>query len=465
MKMKMLLDFRVRPVKWTAVFTRRFFLAAVLLLSASCSGFVQASTLKPVVLGSPTAEISAPSIFFKEGCHFGGAVDIEGDLLVVGAPCWGRPPGEGAGGAYVLRKTAKGDLVQEAVLTASDREDGFQYDQHFGMSVVFMDETTIAVGVPGYDDPQVGDNTGAIFIFEYNGSDWVETGKLISSQPKPGAKIGTILSCDGNLLAASGSPEAGMVVSFERTGAGGWGELAQAPLHSPAQGDPYTVHIDLYGTTLAISTVEMATSQDNLDQQAYLHSLKTTGIVTLYERVGNEWQQTYQTAPQEASLFRMDESAFGLPVALGGEAGRATWLAVGKPGFAGSGRETGSVAIFERGNHDWKTQAELSLAPGEPVPGALTFFGHDPGPIFFGVFVEIEGQPAGSRLDLRQHDLCLRTSGSKLEIPVRGSSRSRPMGRLAMTSSADVAMNGDNLLMGSPGELAGGEVYLFNLQQ
>jgi len=160
---------------------------------------------------------------------------------------------------------------------------------------------------------------------------------------------------------------------------------------SPLQGKPYTVHIDLYGNTLAISTVEMVTSQDNLDQQAYLHSLKTSGIVTLYERVGDEWQPTYRTAPQEASLYQMDESAFGIPVSVGGEAGRATWLAVGKPGFAGSGREAGSVAIFERGDHGWKPQAELSLAPGDPVPGALPFFGHDPGPIFFGVFVEIEG--------------------------------------------------------------------------
>ena len=224
----------------------------------------------PQVFDAPASEISTYTLFSHTGCHFGGAVDMDENRVVVGAPCWERPPGEGegAGFVYVMRRSPGGI---EAILTASDRDDGFQYDQNFGMSVKLINRTMIAVGAPGYDDPQIGDNIGAIYLFEFNGTAWVETGRLISSQPKPGAKIGTILSFDGNLLAASGSPEAGMVISFERTGAGGWRELAQVSIPSPLQGKPYTVHIDLYGNTLAISTVEMVTSQDNLDQQAYLH--------------------------------------------------------------------------------------------------------------------------------------------------------------------------------------------------
>ena len=274
MNMKMISLFRVSTAKWTVIFSWKFFLPALLLMSVSCSGFGQAPTPLPVVFDSPIAEINTISLFFKEGCHFGGAIDIEGDLLVVGAPCWGRPPGEGAGAVYVLRKSTGGDLVQEAALTASDRDDGFQYDQHFGMSVVLISETMIAIGVPGYDDPQIGDNMGAVYIFEFDGSTWVETGKLIPSQPKPGAKIGTTIAFDGNLLAASGAPQAGSVVTFQREGKGAWRELTQVPVFPSADGEPYDVRIDLYGNTLALSTVFQKPLQDPVDENALIQSLK-----------------------------------------------------------------------------------------------------------------------------------------------------------------------------------------------
>jgi len=89
-------------------------------------------------------------------------------VLVAGAPRWERPPGEGAGAARVYRRSSEGEWRAEATLIASDRDEGFQYDQHFGESVA-LSGTVIAVGTPGYDDPQAGDNTGAAYIFEFNG--------------------------------------------------------------------------------------------------------------------------------------------------------------------------------------------------------------------------------------------------------------------------------------------------------
>jgi hypothetical protein len=462
--MKIKSSFLRSGVGRAAVAGRKFLTAALLILSVSCSSFGQAPTPTPQVFDTPASEINTMALFFHEGCHFGGSVDFEGDLLVVGAPCWGRPPGEGAGTVYVLRRSSNGELVLDETLTASDRDDGFQYDQNFGMSVAFINETMIAIGVPGYDDPQVGDNTGAIYIFEYNGSDWVETGKLLASQRTSGARIGSTLASDGNLLATSGSPQAGSVVIFHLEGKGGWRELAPVPVFPSADGEPYEVRMGFYGDTLAISTVIQKQPADETDPKAVLLSLKTSGTVTLYERVGDEWQKTYQTAPQEASLYGMDASSFGLPVALGGEAGRATWLAVGKPGFAGSGRETGSVAIFERGDHGWKPQAELVLAYGEPVLGALLFFGHDPGPIFFGAFVRIEGNRLAVVSTFANTAYVFERQGqdwtyrSRL-VPIKVNGET---GDDFQTRT--VAMNGNYLLMGSPGELEGGEVYLFNLQ-
>jgi hypothetical protein len=390
--------------------------------------------------------------------YFGGSVDIDGDVLVTGAPIWGRPPGEGTGAAYVYRQSPTGDWQLEATLIASDRDDGFQYDQHFGEAVA-INGTVIAVGAPGYDDPQAGDNIGAVYIFEYDGHSWVETTKLTPSNPKSGAKIGRMLAFDGDLLAASGSTEVGYVSIFQRQ-TDGWRETAEVPVPSSPGEKPY-VFIDLYGDTLAISTVIMPPEPETQDPKLYTQSLKTAGIATLYEQTDGKWTQVYQTTPQEASLYKMyEDTPFGLPISLTGEAGRASLLAVGKPGFTESGRETGSVMIYERKDDGWAPQAELMLAPDVMVVGGLPFFGPHPGSVFFGAYVDFDGNRLAvistfaNTIYVFEHQSTgwvyryLVTPG-----PVYGDDFQRRTG----------AMSGSDLLIGSPGELGGGNIYLFNI--
>lgn len=435
---------------------RVFLLAVLVMLSTACAQAPEAAPT-PQVFDAPAEQIDTFTRFFHEGCHFGGAVDIDNDILVAGAPCWGRPPGGGKGSVRVIHRSPGGELRLEATLIASDRDDGFQYDQHFGESVA-LNGTVIAVGAPGYDDPQTGDNTGAVYIFEYDGSAWVETGKLTPSRRTPGAKIGKALAFEGDLLAVSGSPQAGSVYIFQRQ-ANGWRELGGVQVPASPNGEPYYVLLDLYENTLALSTISW---QEPVEEEDIL-SIRRTGMVTLYEREGDGWKQVFRTASQEASLYRMySESPFGLPVSLGGEAGEARWLAVGKPGFTGSGREQGSVAIFEQGDHGWKPQTELMLASGETVPGALHFFGPDPGAVFFGAFVDFEGD----RLAV------VATFANTAYVFERHESdwvyqfRIIPAGEDGIGDDFQrrtVAMSGSNLLMGSPGELGGGEIYLFNL--
>jgi hypothetical protein len=235
--------------------------------------------------------------------------------------------------------------------------------------------------------------------------------------------------------------------------------MAEVPIPASADGEASYILLDLYGDTLALSTI----SWQEPVSEADLPSIRRTGIVTLYERVGDEWQQIYQTTPQEASLYMMyPESPFGLPISLGGEAGKASWLAVGKPGFTGSGRDYGSVAIYERGDRGWKPHAELMLAPGEAVLGALPFFGPDPGAIFFGAFVEIEGNRLAVVSTFANTSYVFERQGPDWIyrfrlIPVAENGDPDDFQRRT------IAMSGNSLLMGSPGELGGGEVYLFNL--
>jgi hypothetical protein len=451
---------------------RKCLLAFLLLVLTSCRG---EAAPEPQVLVSPDLQITEftgwsladrddPTHAHWVG-YFGGSVDIEGDVLVSGEPYWGRPEGEAAGAAYVYRKNSEGEWQLETTLVPSDRFFVTQHDQHFGESIA-INGGVIAVGAPGADDPHVGKDTGAVYIFEFNGRTWVEKAKLASSQRKPGDEFGTSLALDGEYLAVSGSPEAGSVLIFRRE-AEGWREAALVPVPTFPQRNP-EVLLDLYGDTLAISTVTMPPKPtDASDEAALLRSLLAKGVVTLFELSGDQWNRSFQTPPQEAVLYRMTyEAPYGLPVTLGGEAGKASLLAVGKPGWAGSGRDQGSVSIFERGEAGWKQQTELVLAPQERVPGALNLFasgpgmpGPDPGSVLFGAFVELEGNRLAvvSTFANAVYVFDLVDTNWEYSFLITPANTGDDFQRRT------VALNGDQLLLGSPGELGGGSVLIFDL--
>jgi hypothetical protein len=437
-----------------------FLLAFLLLSMAACAGQAPAAVATPQVFNIPVKEIDSATRIPFDRDHFSASIDIEGDLLVAGAPHYGYP-GDGAGAAYVYRRNSQGEWLQEAELISSDRDDGFQYDQHFGEAVA-LNGDLIAVGAPGYDDPQAGDNSGAVYIFQQDGDNWVETARLTPTPPLAGARMGSSIAWYADLMAISGSPLAGSISFFQRQ-ANGWRQLPSLAVPAAAEGNPTYALIDLYGDTLALSTLAWEEPASDLDEEARLQLLKTEGIVTLFKRQGGQWLQTFETAPQEASLYKMrPEGPFGLPVSLGGEDGEASLLAVGKPGFFRSGREQGSVLIYERGSRGWQPQAELALAAGETVPGALPFFGSDPGPIFFGAFVNLEGDRLGVVSTFANTAYLFERQDAGWTYQFR------------MTPGTDgsddfmrrtVALDGDTFLLGSPGDLGGGNLFVFDLSQ
>ena len=274
--------------------------------------------------------------------------------------------------------------------------------------------------------------------------------------------MGSSIALSGDLLATSGSPLASSI-SFFLHESDGWRELPPLAIPASADGKSTYTLIDLYGDTLAVSTVAWQEPENGQDEQAMLESLRCEGTVSLYERQGDQWLPIFETAPQEASLYRMrPEGPFGLPISLGGESGKANLLAVGKPGFAGSGREQGSVLVYERISAGWRLQAELSLELGEAVSGALPFFGQDPGPVFFGAYVKLMGNHLGvvstfantAYLFERQDDGW--TYQFRMTPGIEG---------FDDFMRRTVAWDGNTFLLGSPGDLGGGNVFVFDLEE
>jgi hypothetical protein len=120
-------------------------------------------TLEPRVAGEPS------------GFQYGGPVAIDGNLMVVGAVRYGRRKG-----AVHVFERAGSSWNQVATLTGNDtRSDSFFGNRSgdlFGGSVSIHGDTII-VGASFHDSE--GPNFGAAYVFSREGSQWVQTSKLV----------------------------------------------------------------------------------------------------------------------------------------------------------------------------------------------------------------------------------------------------------------------------------------------
>jgi len=140
--------------------------------------------------------------------RLGTSVDVDGDIVVAGAPFYEIQPLPNQpnifGAVFVYARTGDRWSPQD-FLTASDRAD---YDA-FGTSVA-ISGNTIAVGAPGDDFPS---GAGSVYVFERNHENWVEQSHLFASDAAFGDAFGSSVDITGSTMVV-GAP-------FDNTAAGG----------------------------------------------------------------------------------------------------------------------------------------------------------------------------------------------------------------------------------------------------
>lgn len=376
------------------------------LLMSACSPPAQAADPVELTFADPEEEIEGGVLLQPaepQWDGYGEAVDVHGDVLVVGASEW-NPCGPGS--AYVYR--ASGDeWSAEAQLTAGDDNDAAGNARRFGTSVAVGDGI-IAVGAPG-DPPDAGGElpSGAVYLFEYDGRSWVETATLMPDPLDRGAAqseltpgfcgrfrpklFGSLVALQGDTLAVGGDAR-GVVYIYQRE-ADGWQEQARLQIPASPGKELYMASLALYGDTLALSAFYVSPQEQAQESAAVLSG---NVIVYLYEKAGAVWEESFRYAPEEgeAELHFFRDVNVGASVALDGEAEQASRLAIGLPGFpdltgslhpalfgAGganpeeipafppSNRQSGAVYLFERLEQDWTQQVTLRPAGWEEPPG------------------------------------------------------------------------------------------------
>ncbi|MBL9079553.1 MAG: cadherin-like beta sandwich domain-containing protein [Planctomycetes bacterium] len=280
-----------------------------------------------------------------------------------------------AGAVYVFRRTGS-TWTPEAYLKASNPDSS----DLFGYSVA-LQQDRLVVGAPQEDntdgsqnnDPAGSDvNAGAAYVFERNGADWVQTAYLKAATPSPaGAAFGESVDIDADTIAVSAPNEdagSGAVYVFDRSGTD-WLRSARLRATQPDAGDFFGRALDLRGGRIAAGAATEDGSAAGVGGDSSNDSLFDAGAAYVFRREGSNWvEEAYVKATNPAA-----SADFGFSVALHDE-----MLAVGAPkedgGFAGvtaaantsvqvSGvPDSGAVYLYSLVGGAWQPTAYIKAA-------------------------------------------------------------------------------------------------------
>ena len=272
--------------------------------------------------------------------NFGYSAALSGNTALVGAPLHDRGIATDSGAAYVYRWD--GSLwVQQAKLDANDPVLNDQY----GFSVA-LHGNTVLIGSPLNNAGGITD-AGAAYLYEWDGVQWVEGVKLTASDGEQFDNFGQSVAIHGDIAVVGAyhddigvNSDAGSAYIFRWDGLQ-WVEEAKLT-------DSNGVADDWFGYSVAVSG-------DTALVGAY--GIGGGGAAFVWEWDGAQWLE-------KAKLTVADGGSLGWAVAL-----RGGTALVGAP-FAAS--LSGAAYVYRWDGIQWVEQAKLTASDGE----AFEQFGH-----------------------------------------------------------------------------------------
>lgn len=309
------------------------------------SGTIDLNFYVPPCEISSNVKLSASGV--EAATEFGIAADMSGDVGVAGAIFDDFLFGlDNAGSARVYRYGTN-SWAPETTLTSPAP---FDFER-FGMSVA-ASGGRIVVGSGTVDAACAADpncDTGAAYLFEYNGSTWSAPHTLLpnAADADPLDQFGRRVDIDGTRVVVSANDDsnangsfAGAAYVFERFVILGTPLWLQSAKLLASDGDTF----DNFGSDVAVSGAWALVGADH-DESG--------GSAYLFEDTGASWPQRQKLHP--SGLGATED--FGYAVAIDGD-----FAAVGAPDF-GTGK--GKVYLFERfGALGWLHTATLTAHDG-----------------------------------------------------------------------------------------------------
>ena len=273
---------------------------------------------------SQRARLGTPSAM--AGAYFGASVALNESLVVVGAP-YASVAARDAGAVYIFANAAPSWPLQAEILPR-DPESLAQFG-----NALAIDQNTVVVGSPTNDG--YGVDAGAVYIFSFDGTTWVQQQKLVATDTAPGDRFGSALALDDGRLAV-GAPlhnASGAVYIFSFDGTT-WVQQQKLVAADTAPGDRF-------GSALALDDGRVAVG-------APLHN--ASGAVYIFSFDGTTWVQQQKLVAADTA----PGDRFGSALSL--DDGR---VAIGAPLHNATGDASGAVSIFDLRDSQWVERAKL----------------------------------------------------------------------------------------------------------
>lgn len=298
----------------------------------------------------------APGLSLNAVGRYGHTVDIQGDMMAVGA-FFADLEGADSPGYVDLYQLQNEAWVHQQRLTQSDTPDPRTTYDYFGKTVSFSDNR-LAIG--SYRAQVDGSNIGAVYIFAPEGNEWVYSSTATASDPADEQYFGNDVVLDGDRLIVGAhrdddlGTEAGAAYIFDWDGTG-WQEQTKLTADNGQAGDKFGLAVGLDGNVAVVG--------------AYTHDTPSTnaGAAYVYRFNGLTWtlEETLQApTPTAGDYFGYDVDTIGETIVVGAYADDE------------GGSNTGSVFVFNytdvgASNGYWSQTAQLNASD----PQSSDYFG------------------------------------------------------------------------------------------
>jgi hypothetical protein len=266
------------------------------------------------------------------GDHFGAAVALSGDTLVVGAP------GQLPGAVYVFVRSGSAWTQQARLLAGgSAASDGFA-------RALALSGDRLVVAAAAADN-----RAGAAYVFVRTGTTWMQQARLVAADTAAGDSFGRSVAISGDTLlagaplkaAATGHFANGAVYAFVQSGAS-WTQQAELAAQGSIDGDSFGVALAIDGDRAIVGAPQAA---------------NRAGSAYVFERSDSVWTQQAQLI----GAAPVDGDGFGWSVALSGDL-----AIVGAPYALNT---CGASYTFARAASNWVQTASATI--GSAVHGDL----------------------------------------------------------------------------------------------
>lgn len=272
-----------------------------------------------------------------EAYRFGNSVAIEGDRAIIGS-FYNSGVGSRMGAVYFVELDG-GVWIESQKITASDAE----ANDFFGTKLSISGDR-IVIGAYGNDDD--GGNSGAAYIFDWDGDEWVEAQILTASDAAAGDMFGKVVSIAGDrvIIGAEGNDDAGAgsgcAYIFELEG-DVWGEVQKITASDAAAADIFGNDVSIAGERVIVGAM------NNSDAGS------ATGSAYIFEWDGVAWIETQKLLASDADLGNY----FGYAVDIEGDRVIVGAVFDGDDLFA-----SGSAYIFDWDGVVWVETQKLTAS-------------------------------------------------------------------------------------------------------